>query len=309
MKKVLLFLMKICVSGVLAYLIVLKIEWSQLQVSLLQGNYWYIVLAALIGTLFNFVKFFKWHFLIDLESGKYSYADASKSYMIGNALGLITPMRAGDLGRVLYFPPGEKSKILGLTIADRVIDLSAVFVLAISGSFILINKTLGTLMLLLTLVSILVLIGPAVSKTILEKRLVGIASFRDKIEKLSNVLDTLSIRMVSFCFLLSLVAFVLVILEFYFLVSAFEDISLWAVFLVAPLITLSSIIPVSIMGLGVREGLSVLLLSEYGVSAATGMTAAFLLFILNNVSISLIGILFFSRLSLLDRKLNGSRNR
>jgi uncharacterized membrane protein YbhN (UPF0104 family) len=58
------------------------------------------------------------------------------------------------------------------------------------------------------------------------------------------------------------------------------------------------VIPVSLMGFGVREGISILLLSNFQISSVTALSAAFLFFIINNFSISIVGVIFLSRVEI-----------
>lgn len=303
MKNRLLFLLKIIVSGVLLYLIILKIDWNQLSVSLKQGNLFYLGLGVVFGIIFNMVKFMKWYYLINTKSNTYSYWDGAKSYMVGNALGLVTPMRVGDLGRALYFPPKDRPRIMGLTIVDRLIDLAIVFILAIGGSFILINKGFGILIVLLAISSLLMLYSPSVMCRGFRK-IIPNGYIKEKLSKLLDVFEILNFKIMTRALILAFIAFFSIIFEFHYLVSAFEDLTLLAIFLITPLITLSTVIPVSIMGLGVREGLSILLFSMFNISAATALSAAFLFFIINNVSISIIGIIYLSKIEVTAKKVS-----
>ncbi|MDY6853843.1 MAG: lysylphosphatidylglycerol synthase transmembrane domain-containing protein [Thermodesulfobacteriota bacterium] len=303
MKKISLFGIKIVVSGGLLYAIILKIDWSQLSVSVIQGDLFYLCLGVFFGVAFNLVKFMKWHNLVKVRNHTYTYWDGAKSYMIGNALGLITPMRAGDIGRALYFDQKERPRIIGLTIIDRLIDLAIVVMLAIGGSFTLINKGFGTLVVLLSIFILFMLYSPNIMCKAF-KIIIPTRFSRLNIIKGLDAFDNLDFRVITIASILSLIAFFFVILQFYYLVMAFEDITLLAIFLVTPLVTLSTIIPVSLMGLGIREGLSILLLSTYGVSASTAFSAAFLFFIINNVSISIIGIIHLSRIDVTTKKNN-----
>lgn len=301
MKKSLLLVIKILVSGGLLYLIMLKVDLKQLIISFSKGNFVYLTYGLLFGCIFNMIKFLRWRNLIRVGEGNvYSYGDAVKSYMIGNSLGLITPLRAGDLGRALYFASVDRSRIMGLTVIDRVMDISAVLVLSIGGSFYLINKEFGIFVTFLAVLCFIILFSQALLWTNVQK-VIPAGRFWEKIIKLIDILKNLDTETISIALILSFLAFAIVLCQFYFLLSAFEGASFTSVFMVTPLITLSSIIPVSFMGLGVREGISILLFSKFGISGATALSAAFLGFVMNNVLISLIGIFFLSKIGLTRR--------
>ena len=306
--------LKVLVSGVLLYLIVLKIDWSQFASTVKKGNILYLSYGMLFGVIFNMIKFLRWHNLIKTENSVYTFWDASKSYMLGNSLGLVTPLRAGDLGRALYFIKDERPKIMGLTIIDRIMDITAVLTLSIGGSFYLINRGFGILVVLLAILSICVLYSHKLLWIFL-KKIIGDGPIWQKVGKLIDMLKNLDPKTVSTALILSFLAFISVLFQFYYLVSAFEGTTLLAVCLVTPLITLSSIIPVSFMGLGVREGISIVLFSAFGITGATALSVAFLGFAMNNVFISIIGIVFLSESFLVKkneltrlRSLSGQKN-
>lgn len=136
------------------------------------------------------------------------------------------------------------------------------------------------------------------------KKIVPNGFVKEKLNKLSQVFELLNYKIVTKALSLSLLAFITTLFEFYYVVSAFEDTALLSIYLVTPLITLSALIPVTFMGLGVREGLSMLLFSMFGITAGTALSAAFLCFVINNISISIIGIIYLSRIELTAAEAN-----
>ncbi len=295
MKHSFLLIIKILVSVGLLVLILLKVDVSKLTASIQDGNMFYLSSGLIIGCIFNMVKFLKWHHLIKTRNRLFSYWDASKSYMIGNCLGLVTPLRAGDLGRALYFLSEDRPRIMGLTVIDRVMDITAVLMLSLVGSFYLLHKGFGILIVMLLLFCLFVLYSHELLWNFSKRLVTGRPSFWTRLGKVIDMLKDLNDKTVSTTLILSLVSFLLVIFQFYCLISAFEPASVSAVCLVTPLITLSSVIPVSFMGLGVREGIAMLLFAHFDISGTTAISAAFLVFIMNNVLISIIGMLFLSK--------------
>ena len=146
MKKYLHLAVKILISAILIYFIMKKVDLTKLNAPLKQGSIGNLFSGVIIGIIFNLVKFFKWHWLIQTMNINKTYWDSAKSYMIGNALGIITPMRAGDLGRSLYYNPKDRPGIMGFTIIDRLLDLIAVVFFCIAGGFILFNMNFGIIL-------------------------------------------------------------------------------------------------------------------------------------------------------------------
>jgi uncharacterized protein (TIRG00374 family) len=280
-----------------------KIDWSQLTYALKRADFLYITIGMIFGFGFNMAKFMKWHVLIKAGSNTHSYWDAARSYMIGNALGMVTPMRAGDLGRSLYFVPQDRPRIIGLTIVDRTMDLVSVLLLSIAGSFVVISKSFGIIITLLSVFGLFSLYSiDHFGKLV--KNIFPDGYLKRKFSSVIDILHILDTKTVILSLSFSIVAFILTILEFYYVVSAFEATTLWSMCLTTPLITLSALIPITFMGLGVREGLAILLFSTFGISAPAALSAAFLCFVINNVTISFVGLLYFFRVELATGKVD-----
>ena len=78
-------------------------------------------------------------------------------------------------------------------------------------------------------------------------------------------------------------------LQFYLLLSSLESVG-WQVGLTLPIILVVSSLPISIMGLGLREGTAALLLNLYGVPMESAVAAAFSLFVINALLPGLVGL-------------------
>ena len=83
--------------------------------------------------------------------------------------------------------------------------------------------------------------------------------------------------------------FGLMSLQFYLLLSSLQPVG-WQVGLTLPIILVVSSLPISIMGLGLREGTAALLLSRYGVPMESAVAAAFSLFVINALLPGLVGL-------------------
>jgi len=86
------------------------------------------------------------------------------------------------------------------------------------------------------------------------------------------------------------------------LLNAFQPVSFLVVFSVLPIIVLISNFPITIGGLGLREGVAALMLNSFGVSPAIAVMASFLLFCVNNLLPGAIGFIFLSNHSVNSAK-------
>lgn len=294
MKRRLIPALKVAVSVALLGVVCWKVDWSQFSMPERNGRTYFLLYGLMGGIAFNLIKFWKWQNLIQGGSGRNSYWDAAKSYMIGNSLGLATPLRVGELGRALYFANSERPRIVSLTVVDRAIELMAVMLLAVAGTFFLVSRSMAVIVLVLSLAGILAMYGMGHFYS-LARRMAPAIERWDKLSRFLRMLSSVDGRKISVNLVLSLLAFIAVILQLYFLIAAFDTVTVASVFLAGPLITISSIMPVSFMGLGVREGISAILFANFGVSGSAAVAAAFLLFVINNLLIGLAGFVFLWR--------------
>lgn len=295
MKKYIALGFKIIVSFILLYLILDKLGVAQLVKNIVEGKLEFLCLGLLIGLLCNIIKIAKWSYLTG-SVHKYSFWVGFQSYTLGFCFGLLTPLRAGELGRALFYSKEYFPQIISLTVLDRGLDIIAVMILSIAGSFLLIGNLFGIVIILSVVILIVFLYRFNVFVNILKKILPS-KWLRKSILDFINHTANLNKKYISFSMGLSLLAFTLSVIELYFFVYAFDDVSMKAVALSIPLMSLSNLLPISIMGIGVREGVAFILLSKFNVSGYASVSAAFLSFVVNNLLLSAIGALFVSKIS------------
>jgi uncharacterized membrane protein YbhN (UPF0104 family) len=92
-------------------------------------------------------------------------------------------------------------------------------------------------------------------------------------------------------FSLAVACFLILMLQFYFILLSFSRISFIAVIIGLPIILVASSFPISIAGLGLREMATMIILSDFGITKEKAAIAAFLLFIVNAFIPGLVGLL------------------
>jgi uncharacterized membrane protein YbhN (UPF0104 family) len=110
-----------------------------------------------------------------------------------------------------------------------------------------------------------------------------------KLDPVWTSLDALSGRSTAIFLLLTVLAFAVVLLQFGIILLSWHSWNPNIVFLTFPLVVLTNVLPVTVGGLGVREGAAAALMAHYGVSAADAALAAFLMFALNTALPGLVG--------------------
>ena len=235
--------------------------------------YFFISLLFIIPTIF--VKSVKWLLIVEKED-RISLGRAIVAWIAGFGAGLITPGRVGDFLRAKFL----KSKIgkgLLTVFIDRVNDVFVLFLFGIFGVFTLFSNffNLGYLFILFF---VLFLIGIFVLKTEKLIRKIGKPiyrffipkKFKEKIGENFNIfyrnLKKLEKRKIFLNFLLTILTWFICFIQYFFLSLAFGlNLSYFSICLITPILLLVQLIPISISGIGTREGTSVLLLSNFGI--------------------------------------------
>ena len=244
---------------------------------------WGILLTAAALTLpFVLLKTLKWHQLLKTNQPQTTYTLALRSFLIGMGASLFTPTRAGELARVACFPK-PRLEVFTLVLVDKFIDMSVLL-----GCFLL------SLMLLSPWIGLVGLFGLGCLWIFIytgfkfTKNTKWISQ-KSWLAQRFRLLRQLPRRLIAFNVCFACTCLGLMFLQFYLLLSGLQPVS-WQVGLTLPIILVVSSLPISIMGLGLREGMAVLLLSRYGVPMEAAVAAAFSLFVINALLPGLAGL-------------------
>ena len=276
------WLLPIIGTVVLIVILCYRLDLHQIADLGQQANWTFLVIASILTLPFVLLKTLKWHQLLKTDQPQTPYALALRSFLIGMGASLFTPARVGELARIACFPR-QRSEVFALVIADKFIDMSTllgVFVLSLA----LLSPWLGVVG-LFGLGCLWVLIYTGVSLTKGAKWM----SQRSWLAERLRLLRQLPRRLIVLNAGFACACFGLMFLQFYLLLSSLQPVG-WQVGLTLPIILVVSSLPISIMGLGLREGTAALLLSRYGVPMEAAVAAAFSLFVINALLPGLVGL-------------------
>jgi len=293
-KRHLLFLLKAAISGLLIYLVIDKTGLGDIAASFqnLGGS---LVIALLFSFLFTFMKAIKWHVLVSRGGGPGpSTADAVRSYFVGMMGGLLTPGRVGEIARTVFLEKHDRGLIAYLVAVDKLFDVTAVLWLALPGIYYYAHvPALAGALLVLALLSLGIFFPQYPPRWL--KNLLGhsgrLAGVRQRLDFIQGQLAAISPGFKLKFLGLTLLCYATVICQFFWLVENYHHCRLWMIAVSQPLIMLTNILPVTIAGLGIREGAAAALLSPFGVPQPAAIASAFMLFLLNTAIPALIGAL------------------
>jgi uncharacterized protein (TIRG00374 family) len=290
--------------AIFAFILVYKIDLKETLSVFQHLNPFYLFSAIIIMIIASTIKPYRWQYILKTIGINYSFWKTYKLYFIGLFMGIITPARLGEAGKILYLKkdrhPLDKSLIS--IVIDRFADITylisfgfiglffffylfknliiSVAIIAVVGAilFLLIIKNKGAKIILKKAVFFL---APAKYKQKLQK------SFSEfiKILKLYKLKNYFAIFIITiFCWLPSYVAV-------YFLAKS-VGITRVSFLYLAVSITVTSLItllPISISGIGTRETVLLLLLIPFSISSEQIVSFSLLIFLTNFIIIPLIG--------------------
>jgi len=298
--KTLLFIGRILVAAIVLYFILRMVSIEKIVQALRTASVPYIMIGAGLLIANIAVRVAKWRYMLHIVKDESSWWESFTSIMLGITLGSFTPIQLGELGgRSIRVNHTKSSHIVGLTLVDR----SQVFlVVAMTGTlsyaFFLTESTL-----------LAIVAGSACSAASLYLyfRLDLVKRIADKIHL--KILRHHWIEGVteSFTFIgkdhflstlaYSLVWLAIVTCQMYFILNAFVPISLWSVFLgFTAMMLFKSLVNISISDIGIREAGTIYFFSLFGVPDAAALSASVVMFAINIIIPSMLGIFFLPKL-------------
>ncbi|HPG40381.1 MAG TPA: lysylphosphatidylglycerol synthase transmembrane domain-containing protein [bacterium] len=310
-KNICKYLGRMVLSGAIFLYLVNKIDWSAARSTLASLKYEYI-LIALIPTMVELVlKSVKWRMLLKVKNIRVPFWEIFKIYYISSFIGTFLPsslgidlLRSYSLSRYIRNTHDSVSTV----VVDRLLGIiSLIFVvlmgvLAIETGFV--NNTWQFIITII--ICLFVLFGGVILSryliVFLEWILYKLHFSPPKIEKYVTLLHRIYDSIIDFknnkwavfkVFLVSIVFQFSRVAISYFIALSFDihiGIKYWII--IVPLVTLATMLPLAVGGIGIREGAFVFFLSKLGVSISTAFLLSIVTFLLV-IIISLPGFVFY----------------
>lgn len=278
-KKTGLKIFKIFLSISLISIIIYSIDWDYAKGALSKANYYLIMLSVIITLLIQILMVYKWSILITTKDSNISVWKLFNINMIAAFLGLFIPSSLStDLLRGFYLARVNLNKTSSITsiLIDRFIGIISLLLFGLVG--VLLSKNLfGNLNLIPYLVIIAILfVFPIILLfnnlfTEYFKKIINKLTYKNINVKIIKTYDSLIAfkkhpLKLFFSFLISSLVQFLRIARVYIIALAFNvNVDFYYFFIVVPIVIIVIMVPISIGGLGVREGALVALLKLVGV--------------------------------------------
>jgi glycosyltransferase 2 family protein len=300
-QKVLLFVLKILVAALVLLVLVKRIQIEQLTKALADADVRLIIAACALLGLNVYFQFSKWKLIIHRENSEIGNKRILYSLLIGMALGLATPGRLGDFGRTLLVKNADWARLLGLLMIDKLITLAVLYFVGIIGlsHFISMNMhpyvwlPIFIMAMLLVSAVMLLLLRPMLLRS-LAARYHRVSHRFKVIEKLVSGIELATPQLTLKLFVLNVLLTLTYCTQFVLLIFSFYRIAIvQAYFSVFAVMFTKSLLPISLGDLGIRESASVYFFGQAGVPEAAAFNASLILFIINILAPSLLGLGLF----------------
>jgi uncharacterized protein (TIRG00374 family) len=286
-------------SLILLILLFQIVNIADVAASLLKAKLGYVAVALSLVLANLGLQLLKWRFFVRLINPSSSNLETTASLLFGITLGAITPGQLGEFGgRVLRHSSISPGAILGLTLVDKLQTMCIMAIAGITSLTILLPLstafavTCGILVLAISLTvffnpGIVVWLLSRIRKSFLEKAWVQDFVAAVRVFKFNH----LAIAFVLTCFF-----YIVLFIQMYLLLNAFDNVGLYDAFLgFAAMMFLKALVPISLGDLGVREASSVYFYSFRGIAHATSLNASLLLFVVNVLLPSILGLIFMPK--------------
>lgn len=299
------FFLKIAIAASLILFLINYISLNEITSVFATADYTLVIYAAVFSFVNLGLQALKWNLVVVNSIGRVNFSKIITSFLAGVTSGLSTPARVGEfIGRAL---PLKEHSFLDVTIAsfvDKIINmlvitffgaLSAVlFYRVVSTPHFFIDVPLMMVIIALFAVVTYIFFSRGFLLFLLKKRFSNKQRIISKISVVKNFLSLSSKKKILIASI-NLIYYLVILFQFYLLVKAFfPDAELLNLMLVASLILFATtvIVPFSFGDLGVREGAASYLVALVGIPSAIGFNAALVLFVINVIFPSLLGLFF-----------------
>jgi glycosyltransferase 2 family protein len=277
------------ITAVLLVAIVWKIDPRKLADTGHNLNPVNFLFAMSLTVPFLILKALRWLAILRGGKCKATFTESLVSLVGGMGLALLTPARLGELARAAYLSEPRKVRVGALVMVDKVYDVIVLSLLAVPGAWILVSPLLALAFAALGLGGVYLALRPRGLQTAF--RLCKPLPFYKKVDGVMGQFAEFPGSVGFTCLIYTVGSFVLVIAQYWIILRAWNVGGLDVVVYCFPMVVLTNAVPITVGGLGPREGLAIVLLNHYGIAGTIAGTSAFLMFFMNTALPGVIGAL------------------
>jgi uncharacterized protein (TIRG00374 family) len=282
---------RLAVSAALIAWVLRSVDWPRVGEVAASASVPLIALAFLSYFVGYIASVTRWRVLLTAQGVRLSFGYLYCSFMIGMFFNQLLPSTiGGDLARYRYTAAGGRSAAFSAVVLDRVFGTVALVIfaaigLAFADSGTVLPAQVPQAVALLLAIGLAILAAAFVAPRAVLRPLTSWwpAAARARLAPVLEAFEAFGGRhdvlLIALCSSLALQA---VVITHYYLVGLALglDVPLVAFAFIAPVATVVMALPISINGIGVREGVLGYLLGLYGVDVSTSLVFAWVLYAL-----------------------------
>ena len=260
----------------------------------------YIAGAALLMFVNIGLQIAKWRYFVRLVDPSATNLETAASLLFGITLGAITPGQIGEFGgRALHHTSISAGTLIGLTLVDKVQMMCIMGISGVASLVVLFQcgPIIGTISIVVSMFLFLFIFFKLNALKRVTQRFKFSFFERPSIQDLLSAVSIFRLRDLLASFGLSAGFYMIIYLQMLLLLNAFSPVRMADAYLgFAAMMFLKSLVPISLGDLGIREAGSVYFYALRGIANATALNASLLLFAINILLPSLIGLIFIPRM-------------
>jgi uncharacterized membrane protein YbhN (UPF0104 family) len=276
-KQKIVYVSQICIGLVLVTWILLQIDKEQFLQYFKNLSFVTLVTILILSGIGRYIQFRRWKYLVERYSLHFNLGDLLPSFFAGYAFRLLIPGGHAEFSKIFLLPGKKRGKVLAFGMekfAQALIKILALlFVLPITFPEL---KIYSIFILLLLIIGYFLFPKIPILKNLQEK-------------------DVNYHRVIGMNLVFAFGVFIIMGLQYYLLLNQVDKISLIATYHTSVYLWSAGMVPISVSGLGVREGLAVYFFNFYGVSAAHAVATSLFLFTINTIFPALVGAIYIYR--------------
>lgn len=273
-KQIIIYLVQIGIGLALVIWILLQVDRQQFIEYFKSLSFISLVLTFGLSGIGLYIQFRRWKYLVEKYSIHFNLSDLLPSFFSGYAFRLLIPGGHAEFSKIFLLPGKKRGKVLAFGMEKFAQALIKIFALLIVLPLTFPEFKIESLLILLVLI-----IG-----YFLFPRIPIIKNFQEK--------DVNYHKVIGMNIIFAAGVFTIMGLQYHLLLNEVHSISLAATYHTSVYLWAAGMVPISVSGLGVREGLAVFFFKFYGVSAAHAVATSLFLFTLNTIVPALIGVFY-----------------
>jgi glycosyltransferase 2 family protein len=292
------FLVKISVSIILLILIIRFIGIDVIYNELLGADMRYILISTFFVTFLIFFKAMRWNTIVNIFNKKIDLSSSLKYTLISHAFGIVTPGRIGEFIKAKYLADRTKIgylKSIITVVFDKIFDVITVILFALIGLALFKQNFITNDYFVISLIVYSVALAVAFSYS--GKVLKSIKSLLSSKYKKSFGELKFNKKIYLNSMMFSALIWLTLSIQAFFILSALNlpSVSFYAIMIIVPLMALSSMLPISIGGIGLREVVAMYFFLLLGIQAEKSVSFSLIYTFLTFGIPAMIGAVFYSK--------------